>query len=253
MIEKILAERSQPVQGDGETYDFFMEVIVDHSRSSRKIYDGFISKPLSLENSAGKMALNALLDLCYFVVKKELLGKGLTMDICTVGTGKNYEGNCKLRMYQLITECTDADAMSYLSKEQPWPDRTKVYKQCNIPDVQVRITNARQEKSYPITGEITNEISGQKYNQAIEETYKQALVGLQHRDTSYGILLNPFQGTIQRLQIKEPSLQEAQRGKYRYLILGEKSWSFGVSAYRPFDIDQFIEFTKAIIGIMLSL
>ena len=247
MIEKILAERSQPVQGDGETYDFFMEVIVDHSRSSRKIYDGFISKPLSLENSAGKMALNALLDLCYFVVKKELLGKGLTMDICTVGTGKNYEGNCKLRMYQLITECTDADAMSYLSKEQPWPDRTKVYKQCNIPDVQVRITNARQEKSYPITGEVTNEISGQKYNQAIEETCKHALVGLRHRNTSYGVLLSSFEGTIIRLAA------ERKKEEYGQFRIYKKSWSFGESNKDPFHIDQFIEFTKAIIGIMLTL
>ena len=255
MIEKILEEERQ-LGASVEVYNHFRQVVVGLSRSSRKIYHGLATKSLSLENSAGKMALNALLDLCYYVVWEELMEKGLSLDICIVGTGKNYEGNCKLRMFQ-PRDATDDEAMSYLSREQPWPDNTKVYKQCstNIPDVQVVLINAREEKSYPITGEVksANEIAGQKHNKALEQTYKQALVGLRDSDTSYGILLNPFKCTILRLQVKEPSPQEAQEDNYRHLILEEKSWSFGFSGSRALDIDKFIEFTKAIIGIMQTL
>ncbi len=252
VMKKKMKDETRQEISDGVLHQTTIMYIHSLSNYSRKIYEGFAAKPLCLENSYGKLALNSLLQLCCFIGFKE---EGYDISVDTLGSGVNYDGNCKVRMYHL-RHTSDDNARSYLSKEAPWPPRTKVYKQCTtkIPDVQVRLRNDRGEYCFPITGEVksASESSEEKRKDAIQQTIKQALVGLRHRDVSYGILLEPLDGHIIRIVIKDATEQDGECWNDKVLKIYKKSWSFGDHPNAPFNTNQFIAFMKAIMAIMLK-
>ena len=244
LVRKIMRERSS---GDSEESAHDLRIFTQRiSNYSRHLYGGFTAQP-ALENTLGKLALNGLLNLCLYAVSKELMEKG-SFEVITVGTGKRYEGNCKLRKYQL-SECSCEDAISYLSKEKMWPEVAKDFKHTvMIPDVQIKFTNATGETMFPVTGEVKSSVGA---NRSFNRTLKQALVGLRNRPTSYGILLDPLEATIIRLEVQEPSRPE--RGEYRRLLVHSKTWTFAQYEGDRFNMDELMEFMKAIMSILLKL
>ena len=227
-------------------------------RKARNVHKGLAYKPMSLENTAGKQALESLLTLCKFVVEDELLKKGIgddKLNICALGTGKNWQGNVNLKVYSM-NKCTDANALSYLSEEKVLPAHYDVPKQPKpeTPDVQCSVEFGCIER-FVIHGGVKSSSDmvrlgkkGSEQQNLFDQVWRQSLVGLRNSDTSYGVLLHSRGASLLKLEVKDSGEREelwTYVHKYEFIP--------GAVDRAPINCSQFQELMKGIISIFLEL
>ena len=203
-----------------------------------------MGKPLPLDNTVGRLALISLLEIC-----EEAMGESYN-EFTTINCGGgalNYKGSCTISRFNRNQSESEEEAMEFLAAcKVPKKRSRKRPFETRVPDGQIfAILDNHQFDQFSLTAEVKSSDTGD--NEALLQTWQQALTGLNRSSTTYGVLLKPGEGKILQLCVHDPKEGET----YRSLNTKMKTWSF-LGEHDMFDTENFINFMKAILDVMLK-
>ena len=248
--------------------------LFDLNKHVMNIRDGFVNHqsessyaPVStvpLDEPLGRKALASMLSICENTLRLPRYRQYIKLDTTNLGGSDPYDyydGNCT---YAVIKEkaddwMSDDDFMSILERT-PIPKREYDTKaatvKTSVPDVQLctfRMCHGNPQYQFNLTAQVKS--TSMSRQESIHQTWTQALIGLTHSDTSYALLLRPKAGVIYKLSIQEAMDEAMDENTYKTLFTSTRSWSFirtDEDGKHVFDADNFINFLRAIIDIMLK-
>ena len=121
-------------------------------------------------------------------------------------------------------------------------EKTRI--ETRVPTGQIVLND--KEGGFPITADVKSGIDCQELNL---QTWLQALIGLSESDTSYGVLLAPFEARIFKLTINEPKRRETN---YHNLQTSSKTWCLTDDKLN-FNVSKLLEFMEALIDVLITV
>ncbi len=215
---------------------------------------GFIQPACSLDNSKGKYSFMCLVNMCVEILDNVGYDFPNNIDVEPTGTGY-YVPSVKMNVYTIIDKQMYED---YKSGKIQWPPKedvndVHVVGETKSPDVQClthRFGHTHERCLMVAEVKSGAELKKGDLRQLFQQTWKEALLGLEDTNVSHAILYQPEGVDIIRLEIQE--FETEDKGKVQRLVTYNKSLNLlhlDGTAFLNFNVDSIIELLKKVVAI----